>query len=102
MLCMASRGAHILLDVYHQAFNVVHHHHHHHCPDQHFLFAGWKGKPLFRPKPEHNSGGYDYDPGHVQPETEPDVCKICYDREINCVFLYLFLLVPIIALAPAL
>lgn len=53
---------------------------------------GWKGKPLYRPKPEHDRSQEDQKPSYdaqkpAQEETEPDVCKICYDREINCVFL---------------
>ncbi len=55
--------------------------------------AGWKGKPLYRPKPEHDRSQEDQKPSFdaqkpAQEETELDVCKICYDREINCVFLY--------------
>jgi hypothetical protein len=55
--------------------------------------AGWKGKPLYRPKPKHDRSQEDQKPSYdaqkpAQEETEPDVCKICYDREINCVFLY--------------
>lgn len=59
--------------------------------------AGWKGKPLYRPKPEHDRSQDDQKPSFdaqkpAQEETEVDVCKICYDREINCVFLYVLLL----------
>ncbi|KAL6080506.1 Apoptosis 2 inhibitor [Balamuthia mandrillaris] len=47
------------------------------------LSPGWKGKPLFRSK-EDAASSVVHEP---RSDEDSDMCKICYERPINCVFL---------------